>query len=79
MKKCELDQEIATLESKLTNLKANILLQVESFENENYKNVIVMHYLNGETWSDIARKLYVVKRTVLRWNDAALEQIKVPA
>jgi transposase-like protein len=52
---------------------------VESFENENYKNVIVMHYLNGETWSDIARKLYVVKRTVLRWNDAALEQIKVPA
>jgi DNA-directed RNA polymerase specialized sigma subunit len=78
MKKCELDQEIATLESKLTNLKANILLQVESFENENYKNVIVMHYLNGETWSDIARKLYVVKRTVLRWNDAALEQIKVP-
>jgi hypothetical protein len=65
MKKCELDQEIATFEEKLLNLKTEILLCIEKLNNVDYKNVLVMHYVNGCTWDEVAKKLYVGRRLCL--------------
>lgn len=75
MKKCDLDREIETLEKKLVNLKAEIMLTIEKLDNEDHKNVLVMHYLNGCTWNDVAKKLYVGRRTVFRWNEQGLNEL----
>lgn len=78
MKKLDLEQEIKALEEKLDNLKAEIMMCIEQLENEDYKNVLVMHYIKGMPWTEIADRLYVAERTIYRWNTNALQEIKVP-
>ena len=78
MKKFDLDQEIRVLEEKLVNLKAEVLLCIENLDNEDYKNVLVLHYLNGLPWEDIADKLYVCRATVFNWHRQALDNLKIP-
>ena len=78
MKKCDLDQEIKVLEEKLVNLKAEVLLCIENLDNEDYKNVLVLHYLNGLPWEDIADKLYVCRAKVFNWHIQALDNLKIP-
>ncbi len=79
MKKCDLDREIEALEEKLLNLKGEIMLTIETLDNEDFKNVLVMHYINGLVWEDIADKLYVCRATVFNWHKQALERLKIPA
>ena len=79
MKKCDLDREIEALEEKLLNLKAEIMLTIETLDNEDYKNVLVLHYINGMPWEKIANKLYVSRRTVYRWHEQGLKEIVVPS
>lgn len=78
MKKADLEQEIKVLEDKLTNLKAEIMMCIERLDNEDYKNVLVMHYIKGLPWEVIANRLYVCRATVFNWNNRALELIKIP-
>lgn len=78
MKKADLEQEIKVLEEKLANLKAEILVCIEQLDNEDYKNVLVMHYIKGLPWEVIADRLYVCRATVFNWNNRALELIKIP-
>lgn len=78
IKKCELDTEIKALEEKLVNVKAEVLLAIESLDNEDYKDVLILRYINGLSFQQIARKFYVVDRTVFRWHREALEKIIVP-
>ena len=56
LKKADLDREIESLEEKLVNLKAEIVLTIEKLDSEDYKNVLVMHYINGLPFNDIARE-----------------------
>lgn len=78
MKKADLEQEIKVLEEKLANLKAEILVCIEQLDSEDYKNVLVMHYIKGLPWEVIADRLYVCRATVFNWNNRALELIKIP-
>ena len=78
IKKDEIDREIEKKETELKNLKAEILLQIESWENEDYKNVIMFRYLKHWSWSRVAKASYCSIATVYRWHDAALELIDVP-
>ena len=78
IKKDEIDREIEKKETELKNLKAEILLQIESWENEDYKNVIMFRYLKHWSWSRVAKASYCSIATVYRWHDAALELIVVP-
>ena len=78
MKKLDLEQEIKALEEKLENLKAEIAMCIEQLENEDYKNVLVMHYLKGLPWEVIADRLYVCRATVFNWNNKALDLIRLP-
>lgn len=77
MKKADLEQEISVLEEKLANLKAEIMMCIERLDNEDYKNVLVMHYIKGLPWTEIANRMYVVERTIYRWHNNALREIKI--
>lgn len=76
LKKADLDREIESLEEKLVNLKAEIVLTIEKLDSEDYKNVLVMHYINGLPFSDIAESLYVSESTVFRWHRYGLERLE---
>lgn len=78
MKKADLEQEIKVLEEKLANLKTEVMVCIERLDNEDYKNVLVMHYIKGLPWEVIADRLYVCRATVFNWNNRALELIKIP-
>lgn len=77
MKKDEIDRKIKQFRSDLDTLKAEALLKIEELENEDYKNVLVLRYIQFMTWDDIASKLYVVRRTVLRYHEKALALITI--
>lgn len=77
MKKADLEQEIKVLEEKLANLKAEIVTCIESLDNEDYKNLLVMHYIKGLPWTEIANRMYVVERTIYRWHSKALKELKI--
>ena len=78
MKKCDLEQEIRVLEERLVNLKAEIMLCIESISNEDYKSVLVLHYIENIGWRDIAERLYVSEATIFRWHRQGLNEIVVP-
>lgn len=78
MKKADLEQEIKVLEEKLANLKAEIVTCIESLDNEDYKNLLVMHYIKGMSWQEISDKMYVSQSTIFRWHRESLDLIKVP-
>lgn len=76
-KKDEVDRKIQTLEEKVANLKVEILVTIESLENEDYKNILIMRYLDTLTWEEIASKMFYSLATIKRWHNKALELVKV--
>ena len=79
MKKCDLDKEIEALEEKLLNLKAEVMLTIETLDNEDYKNVLVLHYINGVAWEEIAERMFVSVSTVFNWHSNSLQILKIPS
>lgn len=77
VKKSEVDIKIATLQKELERLKVEILEVIENLENEDHKNVLIMRYLDIQTWEKIAEKLYCSTSTVKRWHGQALSNIKI--
>lgn len=60
-------------------MKDEIIGVIETLDNEDYKTLLVLRYLNCKSWDDIADKLYTSLSTVKRWHTKALEQIKIPS
>lgn len=77
VKKSEVDGKIAFLQKDLDRLKVEILQVIEKLDNEDYKNVLIMRYLDTLTWEEIASKMYYSVATVKRWHNKALEKINV--
>lgn len=77
VKKSEVDNKIVTLQKELERLKVEILEVIENLENEDHKNVLIMRYLDIQTWEKIAEKLYCSTSTVKRWHGQALSNIKI--
>lgn len=77
VKKSEVDIKIATLQKELERLKVEILEVIENLENEDHKNVLIMRYLDTQTWEKIAEKLYCSTSTVKRWHNKALELVTI--
>ena len=50
---------------------------IEQLDNENYKNILIMRYLETLTWEDIADKMYCSCSTIKRWHKNALIYIKI--
>ncbi len=77
IKKDEVDRIIATLQDKVLKLKDEILIVINTLENEDYKNVLIMRYLDTLTWEKIAENLYCSTSTVKRWHKSAIEEIYI--
>ena len=77
-KKDEVDRKVQALEDKLAKLKVEILATIELLENEDYKNILIMRYLDRLTWEEIASKMFYSEKTVRRWHALALEKIILP-
>jgi DNA-directed RNA polymerase specialized sigma subunit len=75
VKKSEVDNKIATLQKDVERLKVEILQVIEKLENEDHKNVLIMRYLDTQTWEKIAESLYCSISTVKRWHFAAISKI----
>ena len=77
IRKDEVDRKIQSLEEEVASLKATILAAIDGLENEDYKNILIMRYLDTLTWEDIAEKLYCSEKTVRRWHNIAINQINL--
>lgn len=75
----DIQEEIKNLQTKLDLLKDEIIGVIETLDNEDYKTLLVLRYLNCKPWEDIADKLYTSLSTVKRWHTKALVQIKIPS
>jgi len=75
VKKSEVDNKIADLKKELEKLKVEILQVIEKLENEDHKNVLIMRYLDTQTWEKIAENLYCSISTVKRWHEKSVEKI----
>ncbi len=76
VKKSEVDGKITALQKDLERLKVEILQVIEKLENEDYKNVLIMRYLDTLTWDKIADNLYCSISSVKRWHKVAIELLK---
>lgn len=76
-RKVDLDGQIAKLEEELNELRKEAMLKIDMVENEDYKNVLILRYLDFYTWTEIAGKMFCSEKTVRRWNNEALKQICV--
>ena len=77
VKKSEVDNKIADLKKELERLKVEILQVIEKLENEDHKNVLIMRYLDTQTWEKIAENLYCSISTVKRWHVSGIEKITI--
>lgn len=77
IKKDEVDRKIQSLEEEVASLKATILAAIDELENEDYKNILIMRYLDILTWEEIAEKMYYSLATIKRWHNRALDMLKI--
>ena len=63
----------------LVDLKRQIQEVIGGVENTNYQMVLRYRYVHNMTWEQIGVELFVDRATAIRWHDAALARITVPA
>ncbi len=74
----DLEAEIKRQEEKLEKLKEEVIGKIEKVENEDYKTILMMRYIQYKTWDEIAGKIYMCERTARRWHNKALNYIQNP-
>jgi len=77
IKKHDLDVQIKELEEQLKNLQAEALLKIESLDNEDYKNVLMMRYVKNMDLNEVAKYLFISLSTAKRWHRDALDSLIV--
>ena len=78
LKIVELEQRLDALKEKRDKLCAEIMMTIESLENEDHKAVLVLRYLQDLEWGLVAAKVNASIATVYRWHRAALQKLIVP-
>lgn len=78
LKKCDLDKKIENMEKKLVILKEEVVTTIEQLDNEDYKNVLLMHYINDLSFEEISKRLFVSESTIFRWHRLGLDNLIVP-
>jgi len=74
----EKERELELERQRLSELQTIAVVAINDMENESYRTIISLRYLQGASWNSIAHQLDVSARTVYRWHKEALEQIKLP-
>lgn len=73
----DIQEEIKVLQIRLYALRDELIGVIEALDNEDYKTLLVLRYLNCLSWEDIADKLYVSVSTVKRWHKNSLNLLKI--
>ncbi len=71
-----LEPQIQKEEQELNDLMQRISSQIDNMSNEKYKEVLKLIYFENMSYTKIARKYDVSRKTVHRWQDKALEQFE---
>lgn len=72
----DLENEIDADIDKLVDLKKEISNVINSVENEEYRIILEMRYLNFKTWEEIAVALHYTVRWIYKLHSKALQKIK---
>ncbi len=73
----EVEAKIDELEAELAKAKSDVFSSIEKIQNQDYRNILIMRYLNNSSWEDICGKLYVSLSTVKRWHWNALSYVEI--
>ena len=60
------------------DLKAQIHSVLKQVTNPDYLMVLRYRYIHNYSWEQIGEELLAGRRTVIRWRDEALEQLRLP-
>ena len=71
----ELDREIEELKALKRQQRQAIIDVVESLENKDAGRCIILHYVDGLKWADVARAVHRSESTVFRWQREAVQDI----
>ena len=77
LKIVDLEAKLNALKEKRDKLCVEIMTAIESLDNEEYKAVLVLRYLQGLEWGLVAAKVNASIATVYRWHRAALQKLIV--
>lgn len=72
----DLENEIDADIDRLVDLKKEISHVINSVENEEYRIILEMRYLNFRTWEEIAVALHYTVRWIYKLHSKALQKIK---
>ncbi|NMA03277.1 MAG: DUF1492 domain-containing protein [Clostridiales bacterium] len=72
----ELSAELDDCIDKLVDTKREILETIEQVENINYRLLLEMRYVNGESWDSVADTIGCDVRNVFRIHGKALKEIE---
>ena len=74
----ELENDIKELRTRLDEIRESIIVAIEALENEDYKNLLVFRYLDGQPWEKVCEKMFISRWTAMRWHREALERLELP-
>lgn len=77
IKIAELEEKLNELKAKQVEYHAEIMSAIETLDNEDYKSLLILRYLNDMEWEQVAANLHVSIATVYRWNRTALRKLIV--
>lgn len=77
LKTIELEKRVEQLNEKRSKLCAEIMTAIETLDNEDYKAVLVLRYLQCLEWGMVAAKLCITERTAYRWHREAIKKLSV--
>lgn len=73
----ELEQKVAEMQDELQTLQAKVITAIEQLDNDDYKSLLVLRYLQNMEWEAISAKLYISTTTAYRWHRSALQKLAV--
>ena len=72
----ELDDEIRRQCDNLAKASAEITAAIYKLPDRRYREILLLRYVTGETWDDIAADLCYSRRHVTKLHDAAIKAIE---
>lgn len=74
----ELEEKVEKLKEQRDKLQAEITGIIEELDNEDYKALLILRYLQDLDWSLVCAKLCIGRTTANRWHNSALKEIIIP-
>ena len=75
----EMEEKVEQLKEVRDKLQAEITMVIEGcLDNEDYKALLILRYLQDLEWGMVCAKLCIAKTTAMRWHREALKRIQVP-